>query len=66
MFMLGSKNDNELSFIAVPTCTYLKLRTAVSELVGGIGTQARTELSALPMYSELTIIRVPRTKEFGV
>jgi hypothetical protein len=66
MFILGSKNDNKLNFIAVPTCTYLKIKTAVSELVGGTGTQARTELSALPMYSELTIIRVLRTKEFGV
>jgi hypothetical protein len=63
--MLGSKNGNALSFISLPACTYLKPRTAVSELVGGIETQERTELSALPMCSELTKIRVPRTKDFG-
>lgn len=60
--MLGSNIGNALSFISVPTRTYFKPRTAVSELVGGIGTQARTGLSALPMCSEPTIIRAPRAK----
>jgi len=63
--MLGPKNGNALSFISVPTRTYLRPRTAVSGLVDGIGTQARIHLSALPMCSVPTIIRVPRAKDFG-